>query len=53
MYDQKIFEEMGEFGFFGVNFEGYGCVGVFIVVGGLIICVVECVDSGYWLGMFV
>lgn len=52
--DWVVFNEMGEFGFLGVILlEEYGCVGVFYVFYGFVVCEIEWVDFGYCLMMSV
>ncbi|MCW5604172.1 MAG: acyl-CoA dehydrogenase [Burkholderiales bacterium] len=46
-FHREIMNEMGEMGFLGATFEGYGCAGVNHVCYGLISREVERVDSGY------
>lgn len=43
----KFISEMGEMGFLGAPYQGYGCAGVSTVGYGLVAREVERVDSGY------
>ncbi|KAI1718519.1 acyl-CoA dehydrogenase, middle domain-containing protein [Ditylenchus destructor] len=46
-YDPDVIPEMGEMGFLGAPYQGYGCAGVSTVGYGLVAREVERVDSGY------
>ena len=45
--EPSVFREMGELGFLGVTFDGYGCTSLGYVSYGLIARELERVDSGY------
>ncbi|MDX1902260.1 MAG: acyl-CoA dehydrogenase [Gammaproteobacteria bacterium] len=47
IFDREIINEMGEQGFLGATFTGYGCAGVSHVAYGLIAREIERVDSAY------
>ena len=47
VFDKEIYQEMGQMGFLGAPFDGYGCAGVNYVSYGLSMREIERVDSGY------
>ena len=47
VFDKEIYQEMGQMGFLGAPFDGYGCAGVNYVSYGLIAREIERIDSSY------